>query len=297
MRALSLVAPLRARRACGASFRALSLACCLLASVPALATPSTVIWIPSVDLQPFLSFHLDSDIYFRTRAEPSGSTRPPCYVIGLMTGVLPWEKLQLELGFDLIFQGATDYDRYPIYFHAKLGLTEDALFKWSPAIAAGAYNLGVKSDLTTQNIGYALVGRTLPYLGRLQLGYFYAHEHLFRDEQDRAAHHGFLAAWDRTLKEISPKLWLAVDYQGSMSWIGAVSFAVSWNFTDNISLLLGYDLYVNRKQVEVVQPDGKRVPTIVPGRDTITVQLDIDFESLRKARPAAPAPAPTPSRQ
>ena len=258
------------------------------------ATPSTVIWIPSVDVQPFLVFHLNSDVYFRTRSEPSGSMKAPIFMIGPTIGLLPWEKLQLEVGFDLMFQGDTSLDTYPIYFHGKLGTPEDALFKWSPALVAGAYNLGVKSGLTTQNIGYAMVGRTLPYVGRLQVGYFYAHDALFTDEKGEASNHGVLAAWDRTMKEISPKLWLAVDYQGSKSWIGALSFGLAWSFTDAISMILAYDLYVNRKQI-VGAPAGSPAP-LVAGRDTITVQLDINFARLVKAAPApTPAPAPAPA--
>jgi len=265
----------------------ITLAALLLVETGAQATPSTVIWIPSVDLQPFLVFHLNSDIYFRTRSEPSGSMKAPFFVVGPTIGILPWEKLQMEVGFDLLFQGDSNLDSYPIYFHGKLGTPEGSLFTWSPAIVAGAYNLGVKSELTTQNIGYGLVGRTLPYVGRLQVGYFYAHDALFVDEKGDASNHGILAAWDRTMKEISPKLWLAVDLQGSMSWVGAVSFGAAWYFTDAISVVLGYDLYLNRNAV--AGADGK--PVLVPGRDTVTVQFDINFDRLGRAKPTAPVAA------
>lgn len=258
----------------------------LLLGRTAQATPSTVIWIPSVDLQPFLVFHLNSDIYFRTRNEPAGGMRAPLYMLGPTIGILPWERFQMEIGFDLMFQGDSSLDSYPIYFHGKIGTPEGSLFKWSPAIVAGAYNLGVKSGLTTQNMGYGMLGRTLPCLGRLQLGYFYAHDALFVNENGEASNHGFLAAWDRTMKEISPKLWLAVDYQGSRSWVGAVSFGAAWSFTDTISMILGYNFYVNR--TSVLDTTGK--PMLVPGRDTITVQLDVNFDRLVRAKPVAVAP-------
>jgi hypothetical protein len=238
------------------------------------ATPSTEIWIPSVDLQPFLVLHLNSDVYVRLRNEPDGTRKPPIFVLGPTMGVLPWNWLQMEVGFDLMFQGLSEADKYPIYFHAKIGTPEDSMFKWAPAIVAGVYNVGVNSDLTDQNITYAMIGRTFPWVGRLSVGYFYAHDTLFVDEKGRAANQGVLAAWDRTMKEISPKLWLCVDYQGSTSWIGAVNFGFAWSFTDNVSMIFGYDLYINRTVV------GN---ALVPGRDTFTVQLDINLDRLSKA--------------
>ena len=262
----------------------------LLGSAPALATPSTIIWIPSVDFQPFTSFHLNSDIYFRYRKEPSGNMTPPLYLIGPTIGILPWEKLQAEVGFDLIFQGVTDRDTYPIYFHGKIGTPEDSMFKWSPAVVAGVYNVGVKSAITTQDIVYGLIGRTLPYVGRFSFGYFWSQLDAgpstslkLVDENGNRSNHGFLASWDRTMKEITPKLWLAIDYQGSMSWMGAVNFGLAWSFTDTISMILAYDLYVNRK---VVTPTDGSPAFIVAGRDTITVQLDVNFDRIVKPKPA-----------
>jgi hypothetical protein len=255
------------------------------------ATPSTEIWIPSVDVQPFLVPHLNFDTYVRLQTEPGGGRRAPIWLFGPTMGVLPWDKLQLEIGFDLVWQALNPQDRYPIYFHAKLGTPEDAMFKWSPAIVAGVYNLGIKPNVTNQNIGYAMVGRTIPKIGRLSLGYFYAHDTLFVDERGARSNHGFLAAWDRTMKEISPKLWLCVDYQGSMSWIGAVSFGLAWSFTDNISMIFGYDLYTNRKRT--VDAAGQPTGALVAGRDTFTVQLDINLERLVKAK-KAPEPSPEP---
>jgi hypothetical protein len=108
----------------------------LLASSSAHATPSTQIWIPSTDIQSFGVVHLNIDSYVRTRRELSGSLLSPAFWIGPTIGVLPWQKIQLEIGFDLIFQGDSNMDRYPIYFHAKLGTPEDALFRWQPALVA-----------------------------------------------------------------------------------------------------------------------------------------------------------------
>ena len=57
-------------------------------------------------------------------------------------------------------------------------------------------------------------------------------------------------------------MWAAVDYQGGDSSLGAFSFGVSWAFAPNASVIFGYDIYNNVK---------------VAGRDTFTVQLDINL--------------------
>lgn len=112
------------------------------------ATPSTQIWIPSTDIQKFGSFHLGLDTYI-TAGESEG---PTLTVLGLTTGLLPYEKLQLEAGLDYKDLSGTHED--PLYFNAKLGLPEGALFEGSPALAAGGYDIynesGFKPAATVQ---------------------------------------------------------------------------------------------------------------------------------------------------
>jgi len=55
---------------------------------------------------------------------------------------------------------------------------------------------------------------------------------------------------------------VAVDYQGSNSFMGALSFGASWAFAKNVSLLVGYDTY-NKKATG--------------GQDTFTMQVDINI--------------------
>lgn len=283
---------MNAPKAAASGLASIAVALTLLAAPAARATPSTEIWIPSVDLQPFLVPHLNFDSYVRLQSEPGGGRRAPLFVFGPTMGVLPWEKVQLEVGFDLMWQGANPYDRYPIYFHGKLGTPEDAFFRWQPALVVGVYNVGVKRDYTTQNIGYVLAGRTLWKLGRFSFGYFYANPNnrIFPGNYaavPSTANHGFLAAWDRQMKEISPRLTLIVDYQGSESWLGAVNFGVQWAFTDTVSMLVAYDLYTNRTRYAT--PDG---PQLIPGRDTLTVQIDVNLDRLVKKRPPPALPPP-----
>ncbi|HAM33256.1 MAG: hypothetical protein A2X91_03840 [Deltaproteobacteria bacterium GWB2_65_81] len=243
-------------------------ALCGLAATVASATPSTQIWIPSTDIQPYKSFHLGFDTYIRANSNADGSRTAPVVVIGPTVGILPYPKIQAEVGFDVISAGG-DLDKYPLYFHGKLGTPEDTLFKASPAIAVGGYNFGTKSGdvrngelATTQNLVYGLVAKNLPVIGRLSAGYFTGNKKVLLDENGNSDEKGVLLSWDRTLTEISDKLWVAVDYQGTNSALGALSFGASWAFAKNVSVILGYDIY-NEKRTG--------------GENTVTMQLDINF--------------------
>ena len=229
----------------------------LLSAGVALATPSTQIWIPSTDIQKFGTFHLGIDNYVAAE----GEGQAPLYVLGLTAGVIPSEVIQAEVGVDYMASGLDPYDDFPLYFNAKVATPEGALFGGSPALAVGGYNFGTESDVTNQNIVYGLVAKTLPVVGRFSFGYFTANKDVVYNpitlEEDND---GILASWDRTLTEISPKLWAAVDYQGGDSALGALSFGLSWAFADNVSVIAGYDIYNNSDL-----------------NDTFTTQLDINF--------------------
>lgn len=228
----------------------------IAASGAALATPSTQIWIPSTDIQAFATGHLGIDNYIRTTSKGGGANT---YDIGLTAGVLPFEKLQMEVGIDYIDAGTNSAaDKSPLYFNGKLGTPEDSLFKFSPALAVGIYNAGTKAGITGQNIVYGLAAKTLPIIGRISAGGFHGSETVLGAGQND----GVLLSWDRTMSEISDKLWLAVDHQSGNSFMGATSFGAAWAFSKNVSVIVGYDIYNN------VNTGGK---------NTITTQLDINF--------------------
>ncbi len=232
-----------------------------LTPLAAYATPSTQIWIPSTDVQKYKSVHLNADNYVAAEKETNGNWKAPVFVIGPTVGVLPYEKIQAEAGFDVIKAGLSA-DNYPVYLHAKAGTPEGSLFGGSPAFALGGYNFGLKRDVTDQNIIYGLTAKNLAKLGRLSAGYYSGNKKVLVDEHGAKANTGLLLSWDRTLGEISDKLWAAVDYQGGNSALGALSFGVSWAFAPNTSVIFGYDVYNNAK---------------IAGKGTFTVQLDINL--------------------
>ena len=243
--------------------RKLSTLTAFLIALPAgsvLATPSTQIWIPSTDIQAYKSVHLGIDNYLRESADDGGA-RPHVFDIGLTTGVLPYQAIQMEVGFDVITNG-TGADSDPLYFNAKLGTPEATLFSGAPALALGGFGFGTKSDATDVNIVYGLAAKTFPMIGRLSAGYYMGNDELLVDANGNKDEDGVLLSWDRPLSEISDKLWAAIDYQGGDNAFGAVSYGFSWAFAENVSVIFGYDDY-NEKATG--------------GENTITTQLDINF--------------------
>lgn len=232
-----------------------------LAPLAAGATPSTQVWIPSTDVQKYKSVHLNADNYVAAEKESNGTWKAPVFVIGPTIGVLPFEKVQAEAGFDVIKAGLAA-DSYPVYLHAKAGTPEGKLFEGSPSLAVGGYNFGLKKDVTDQNIIYGLAAKSIGKLGRFSAGFYTGNDKVLLDENGDKENTGLLLSWDRTISEVSEKLWAAVDYQGGDSAMGALSLGVSWAFAENTSVLFGYDIYNNDK---------------VAGANTFTVQLDVNL--------------------
>jgi hypothetical protein len=241
----------------------------------ALATPSTQIWIPSTDIQAFKTVHLGIDNYFRASGE-DGFRDVNVMDVGLTAGILPFEKIQAEIGFDYLTIAANPNDSHPFSGNFKIGMPEDSLFKFSPALAVGMYNIGPtnygksRAGLITsgQNITYALAAKTvpaigsIPSLGRISAGGYHGSQRALQDNKGNSANDGVLVSWDRTMSEISDKLWVAVDYMGGNNVDGSVNFGVSWAFSKNVSLIFGYDIYKDKG---------------LSGANTFTTQLDINI--------------------
>lgn len=234
----------------------------LLGFVSVVATSSTYIWIPGADFQPFLSPHFGWDTYINTQG--SGVTTNG----GLTMGVLPFKKVQMEVGVD--YRDINGNHVYPFLFNAKLGFPEDAFFKNQPAIEGGMYDVGFVKNVNSYNIAYGLLAKNIWKLGRFTLGGYKgavgaSYDTLFdtgnKGEAGWNKDKGIIAGWDRMMPEISDKLWLCVDFQSGLSSYGALSFGFSWYFTSNISVLCGYDYYLDNSAI----------------KPTATVQLDINL--------------------
>jgi hypothetical protein len=251
----------------------LAVLACGLALSPELAeaTATTHIWSPSTDVQAFNLWHITSDFYLPTKLDrlPDGTTQrlPAVTNLGLTVGILPFEKVQAEVGADHK-SGYGALDSYPMYFNAKVGMPEKAFGKYFPAIAVGMFDHGHKDKLTNFDVAYGKVARTFGPVGRISVGYFAGNKDLLLDSKGEKANSGILAAWERTMPEISDKLWLCVDYMGGKSSYGTLNFGFSWKVCDAMSFIVAYDMFNDRNLVGV--------------EDYLTVQADIDLSFCRK---------------
>ncbi len=252
---------------------------CIFILSNAYATPSTHIWAPSTDIQPYKKIHITADNYTPTKKiDHAGARAYVQQVYGLTFSLLsdkpeenflgkvwsPLGKIMAEAGFDYKKGFGPIYDTFPWYFHFKLGVPEDAYFKYMPAFAVGSYDIGTKHNFTDYKVWYLKGARTVSFanvnLGRFSAGFFNGRAKLLRDKNGDRDNIGPMFAWERTISEISDKLWLCVDYQGTQSSYGAMNYGFAWSFTKDISTIIGYEIYNN--------------PNL---RDTVTFQLDINF--------------------
>ncbi len=225
------------------------------------ATASTHIWAPSTDVQRYRSLHVTSDLYIPVEASASGARLPSVTNLGLTWGVLPFQKLNLELGVDHK-TGYGPLDAHPVYLNGKFGIPENAFSKLFPALAVGIFDAGTKRGATDYDVVYAKAAKTLGPAGRVSLGYFSGNRKLLLDLKGAKDNAGVMIAWERTVSEVSDRLWLCVDYMGTKSAYGTLNFGGSWKFTNNMSVLVGYDLYNERRMYP----------------STLTIQADVDFD-------------------
>ncbi|VAX22927.1 hypothetical protein MNBD_NITROSPINAE02-1936 [hydrothermal vent metagenome] len=233
----------------------------MMAQAPAaFATPSTQIWIPSTDIQAFGVTHLGVDNYntLGKKQQDGGRMFPTTY--GLTIGVVPSELWGIEIGIDMM-EASDD----PLFFNAKIGISEGALGDWSPSFAIGGYGFGTEQDSTDSNLIYGLVAKTFGAAGRFTIGYYTGNEKLLLDKNGEKDNAGLMASWD---KQLNDKFWAAVDYQGGNNSWGALSFGVSYALSDSASIILGYDIFNEND----LNNDG-----IEDNSNTMTFQLDVNF--------------------
>lgn len=227
-------------------------------------TASTDIWAPNTDTQPWGTGHITADTYIPIQKNGDGSRARTVTNSGFTFGMLPFKKLTAETGFDYkTGYGDPDY-RYPIYFNAKLAIPEDAYGPYFPAIAGGIYDLGTERNVTDYDIVYIKTAKTASIgdfsLGKFSFGYFWGNSKLLLDQNQEKDSNSIFCSWARTMSEISDKLWICVEYQGTKSSYGALNLGFSWQFTKEISMLTGYQFYNNKNLA-----------------DTATIQVDINF--------------------
>jgi hypothetical protein len=242
----------------------------------ALATGSTVFWTPATTyVQPFLVPHLTYDTYFAERGSYPILT-------GLTIGVLPFEKLQAEVGFDLQFPGFDGSET--LLLNGKIGVPDGALAAWQPGISGGIASAGVRST-TRYNMLHGELSKAFPFGTLAAGGYYGLEDDLWVDEtgdEDRA---GFIGAyvtpdWNVNLPGLA-KMNAFADVQTGENAFGAVGAGVGFYFTPAIDLLAGPVFFLN----EDVQPGGASMMW--------SLQIDVDFDLLGRGAPASPPSAPS----
>jgi hypothetical protein len=246
----------------------------------AFATPTGQIAIPSTDAKGFKEVTVNISNIARF-TNTGGAANPNYYNVGVVAGVLPFEAVKLEIGADFITTGnkGNRADDSPFYFNAKLATAEDlGGHKWIPAFAVGVYNMGTfdKPEIglsTRQNIVYGLVAKTLPIVGRISAGGYHGSSRALATNGNPSGtdnNSGALISWDRTMTEISDKLWFGIDYMSGNNANGELGFGASWAFSKQITLLTGVQIFNPGYKAS----QGEYLPG---GKPAFTTQLFINF--------------------
>jgi hypothetical protein len=239
------------------------------------ATPSTTYWTPATsDIQAFNVWHIGVDNYFRlsrTQEElANGQFDSFPTDVGLTVGVLPFEKLNMEVGIDGLFPGTRVHPALKsignsLLFNAKIGTPEGAFFgSWFPAINIGIFNVGTQSTVTNMNIVDLIVGKSLGPFGRLHAGGYLGNPGaaLMREggcipgntgitacipgASGALANSGGMVGYDYGFWKVKDSAgneynkWVfAADYASGKNFIGGGGFGIYHFFTKDISLLTG----------------------------------------------------------
>jgi hypothetical protein len=153
--------------------------------------------------------------------------------VGLTIGVLPFEKVQAEVGIDAFYPSDDPY-----YLNAKIGTPEGALFASSPALNVGVFGVGTKKDVTNQNVLDLIAGHTLPFdLGRIHAGWYIGNRRVLKNGDGEPDATGWMIGYDRTL--IADKLSIAADWMSGKNALGGGGVGLAYNFSKSVSLLTG----------------------------------------------------------
>lgn len=205
------------------------------------ATPSTTYWTPdTTDIQPYRTLHLGIDDYFTVFKKGENKGNFPTDA-GLTLGVLPFDKVQAEVGVDFM-----EPQDDPFMFNAKVGSPEDTWFKGSPALNVGIFAIGTQRGVTDYDIVDVLIGKTIPVFGRLFIGGYIGNGGTLVNSDGDTDNTGIMVAMDHGFWPIKDKsgdeynrLVFAADWASGKNYIGGGGAGLYYYFTRNISLLTG----------------------------------------------------------
>jgi hypothetical protein len=187
-----------------------------LACVPAFATYTGLVAIPSTDVVSQGVLHLDVDTITTTDAAQTTTA-----LVGLEYGVTP----RLEAGIDA-FNSA-----YPLNANAKYQLlapSEDSPF----GAAVGIFGVNPSSD-NSVNVIYAVGSVKFAEAARFTAGAFTGDDDVLTPDED-----GFFAGVEYT----TGPWWLAADYISGDSALGSFNLGVGHPVAENVGLILQYTM-------------------------------------------------------
>jgi len=238
-----------------------------LALVPALAhaTPSTTYWAPSVaTCQAKGVPHITYDTYYGRKGGYPIDT-------GLTIGVLPGDKIQAEVGYDLLLPGNNPTQ---FYLNGKVCLTENSLGKGAPGIGAGIANVGFVNG-TKYNLLYVVAQKSLPIGGYISGGIYHGlSDSLFVSSAGAPARNGALVGWASPDIKVGltglDKIVVAADVQTGKNGFGAGGAGLTFYFNNYVDLIVGPVFFFDK----ALQPGGQSMMW--------TTQIDVDIPLGRK---------------
>ena len=243
---------------------------CLFSAETAFATASSTLWTNMTpDIQAFGVLHLGVDNYTTVgrKLARGGGDFPTDF--GLTIGVLPFEKLQMEIGVDVL-----EPNDDPLSANFKLGAPEGALSAGSPALYAGMFGIGTRRGSTEYDVAYLAIGKTFHGVGRLSAGPYRGNGDLLRSSSGRRETSGFMVAWDRAIYPVTDaagnsfhRFVLAADYASGDNAVGGAAAGFYSYFTKDVALGVAPVWF---------HDEG------INGRWKLTVQLDVNLDAFGK---------------
>ena len=231
--------------------------------VAAYATPSTTYWAPSVaTCQARNVPHVTDDTYFAKDGGYPVDT-------GLTMGILPGDKVQAEIGYDLFMP---THDPVGFYLNGKVCLPENSLGKGMPGIGVGVYNSGFKNGLTNYHTLYAMAQKDAARGGYISGGFYYGlgPESLYSSSEDNDTHRvgaivGFASPDIKVGVKGLSKILVIGDVMTGKNVLGAGGVGLNFYFNDYIAAIVGPVFFFDKE----LQPGGQRT--------LWTMQIDIDI--------------------